>query len=207
MNLSGLRDAVRLRTGTAATDATLNPSYLNMIVDQANAFIATEGDWPWRQTSTTFPTVVGTDTYTPPATWLRTKMLKITDETPMRLLSTIDIEERWWSSTQRGMPREYAVEAEVIILRPIPDAVYTVTHRFIKVEPELTLDADTPLMPPQFHTAIVELASYHAFRRLGNLPAAAACKESYADWKRVMMQDHSRTLAPKSIRVRPGSQI
>lgn len=198
---------MRLRLGVSTTDATINPSYLNSVVDQANAFIASEGDWPWRQVSTTFSTVAGTDAYTPPTDWLRTKSIKILDQTPMRLLTIIDLDERWWSSTQRGLPREYAVEAEQIIIRPIPDAVYSVTHRYIKVEPELTADTTSPLMPAQFHGAIVELAAYYAFRRLGNLQAAEAAKAAYKDWQGRMTQEHRRTMAPKSIRVRPGSQI
>lgn len=207
MNLAALRDQVRLRTNSSSTDATLDPSTLNAFINSANFQIASEADWPWRQVSTTFSTVLGTDTYTPPTDWLRTKMLKVANEVPMRLLSVIDLEQRWYSTQMTGIPREYTIEADQIILRPIPDGVYVVTHRYVKVEPVLDTDEDTPLMPSQFQSAIVELAAYLSHRRMGNTNDADVAKAAYSDWRNRMVSEHSRTMAPKRVRVRPGSNL
>lgn len=202
-----MREQIRLRLGVSSTDATVNNSVLNAWIDQANAFIASETDWPWRETSTTFVTVAGTGTYTVPTDWLRTKMLKVSTEPPMKLVSIIDLEQRWYDGTVRGTPREYTIEGDAILIRPLPDQVYTVTHRYIKVEPVLDTDGDLPLMPAQFHTAIVEMATYYGHRRLGNDSSAAEAMKAYGEWRNRMVMEHRRTMAPMSVRVRPGSML
>lgn len=207
MNLAALRDQVRTRTNTSSTDATLDAATINAFINSANLQIASDADWPWRQTSTTFSTVAGTDTYTPPTDWLRTKSLKVANENPMRLLSIIDLDQRWYDSTGRGLPREYAIEADQIVIRPIPDGIYVVTHRYVKVEPILDTDDDIPLMPAQFQFAIVELAAYLGHRRMGNTNDADVALSAYKEWRNRMVSEHTRTMVPKRVRVRPGSML
>lgn len=207
MKYAGLVVAARARTGVSNTDPTLSDPILGDLVNQANQLIASDADWPWRQVSTTFTTTAGTSGYTPPSDWLRTIALKAADERPMEYVSMTELDQQWPLSSTQGLPWQWSVYADTLQLRPIPDAAYTVTHRYVKVEPLMSAPDDAPLMPAQFHTAIVERAAWLAFRRLGQASKAAECKAAYDEWRALMMDDKRRATPPRKVRVRYGSAL
>ncbi len=200
MNLSQLRTAVDRRTGIA-----IDALAALELINEANRAIAADQDWPWLARSTTFATVVGTDTYSAasaiPADWLRTIGLKIADDEPMRWRSRNDLDAEWPSATS-GRPREYTFDASAIVLRPVPDSVVTVTHRYYRMEPELAGDTDVPSLPALFHPAIVEYSAHLVLRRAREAERAAECLASFERWRNRMLDDARRHAGPAKVRLR-----
>jgi hypothetical protein len=181
MNLSGLRSAVRNRIGVPATDSLFTDPVVNEIVNHALHAIEAEWDWPWLEATENIPTAAGTASYAPLSTsWLRTLELQYGDYPPL---------ERWDIARLRAMgvpagrPNYFAVYADQLQLRPVPTAVLTLTHLFIKRENDLAADADTPLMPATYHWALVEYAAYLCYRRSNRLDAAGGALAAYTAWR------------------------
>lgn len=180
MNLGQLRSAVRNRIGVPSTDALFTDSVVNEIVNHALHSIEAEWDWPWLEASENIPTVNGTAAYAVSATWLRTLEVQYGDYPPL---------ERWDIAKLRAMgipagrPNYFAVYEDKLQLRPVPTAVVTMTHLYIKRENDLTTDADTPLMPATYHWVIVEYGAYLCYRRSNRLDAAGGALAAYTTWR------------------------
>jgi hypothetical protein len=210
VTLTELRAAVRTRIGVPTADSFYPDATLTDLVNEALAAVSAEADWPWLQASTTFATVAGTATYTPPADWDRTRALTIDGYDAMDYRTLPEIRE--YLSTIRGVPRVYTVSGEDLLLRPTPDSTYTVAHDYIVTEAPLVLDADTPLMPAQFHYSIVAFAVHLAHARNNEIGsyrgavtgAAAAALAQYAQWLTRMHKHRRRSSGPMRVRVRAG---
>jgi hypothetical protein len=196
--------AVRTRLGNPSTDGFYTDAQIGDLVNEALQVYTTEADWPWLQATTTFPTVAGTATYSPPAGWMKTRLLTIDGYDSMRERSLAEIREVAVAVT--GQPDWWALENELINLRPVPNAVYTVIHDYYKIEPELSSTAE-PLMPAQFRWALVEYACYLAKLRAGYVQEAQAFKSVYEQWIQKMADHRRRTTGTRKIRVRPGSAL
>lgn len=206
MNLGELRNFVYSNLGgedNVDYDANMAVVHINRHVNQALDEISSEHDWPWLDAVETINTVAGTAGYTPVATWLRTKQVRIAEEYPMRLVTLADLETQWPSS-DRGMPGIFTIFASQIVFRPIPDAVYVVTHRYTRTEVDLSTDSDTPLMPAQFHSAIVARATVLAARRLGRWQLANVHTPDVERWSKLMRDDQRRSRGAVRVKVRPG---
>lgn len=205
MTLAQLRDAVRVRLGVAPNDSFYGTSTLNDLINESVAAIGSEADWPWLTVSTSFATVSGTAAYTPPADWVSTKQLIIDSYDPIVLRSITDV--RSWPSTDRGVPAMYTIFDDDLILRPVPDGVYTVIHDYIRTEPLLTQDSDSPRIPSQFHHAIVQMAAALSFERSGDMKRHEAAMMGYGRWLN-RLKDHSRRSRQSlKVRVRPGREF
>lgn len=202
MQLSELRTAVRTRLGNPSTDGFFSDANLTDLANEALASVATERDWPWLCVSTTFPTVAGTAAYTPTSGWMKTRLLTIDGYDPLEERSLAEI--RGIPSSERGRPTLWAVSGDQLILRDVPDGVYTVIHDYVKVEPALSGDADTPVMPSSFHYAIVAKAVELAHLRQSRADRAREAAEEYAGWVVRMLDNKRRSTAPRRVRVRPG---
>lgn len=205
MRVSGIRARVMARTGIDSTDQGLATNVLNDFINEANLQIADVHDWPWRITQTTFPTIAGVGTYTLPANHLRTRTLKIAQARPMAQRNLLDLETLFYDDQAVGQPTDYALEGAELLLRAVPDAIYNVSHRYLMFEPALTQDQDEPLMPEQFQTSIVELASALAFRRIGNFEAAAVAQAAFEGWLLKMHDKVRRSRQTVVPSVRPGA--
>lgn len=205
MNVGGLQTRVRNRLGTPADDQGLPVNTLIDFINEANLQIAMEHDWPWRFTSATITTAAGDGEYALPTDHLRTRMLRIGDSRPLRERVLFDLEQTFYAADYRGQPTDYTVEGDSILLRPIPDGVYTVSHFYLTVEPALAKDSDVPLMPEMFQTAIVELAAYYAFRKVGYTEQAAIAEGAYQKWLQRMHDKVRRTRQTLTVTVRPGA--
>lgn len=205
MNLAQMRDAVRTRIGVPAGDTFYTDQTLNDLTNEALQAIASEADWPWLQASTTFSTVAGTGTYTPPADWVETRTLCIDGYDAMDPRTLAEIRE--YLSTVRDVPSVYCVSGDTLLLRPVPSAVFTVTHDYVKNEATLITDADVPFMPAQFHYSIVAFACHLAYLRSGDVQRATAALADYGSWRQRMLRQRRRTAGPIRIRVRAGQVI
>lgn len=205
MNLAQLRDSVRTRIGVPAGDTFYTDQTLTDLLNEALSAISTEADWPWLQLSTTFSTVAGTGTYTPPADWTETRSLCIDGYDSIDPRSLAEIRE--YLTTDSDVPRVYCISGDTILLRPIPNSVQVVTHDYVKNEALLVTDTDAPLMPSQFHYAIVAFACHLAYLRSGDVQRATAALSDYGSWKQRMLRQRRRTAGPIRVRVRAGGSL
>lgn len=147
MQLSDIRDEVRLRCGIAATDGLATDEDLTTIVNSALRYVSALRDWPWLVATESFSTVVGQTEYTPSdSDWRTTIRLEIpehdfplTHRTPRQVAKFLNHEGPY--------PVIYYVERGKIILAPKPTQVVTVKHVYLINETPLDSDSDEPLCP------------------------------------------------------------
>ena len=129
-------------------------------------------DWLWMKKSMSFPTVSSQASYTVAqigltdfANWdedsFRTynTVVGLNSEIEMNVITYAE----WRSNYQLGAlrssvsrPIEFAVLPDFSIgLGPVPIAGYSISGEYFKIPTELSLDADTPGMPVQYHMAII----------------------------------------------------
>lgn len=134
-------------------------------------------DWKFLREDFSFPTVSGTSVYpstteTDLSSWITDDLrvyLAETDETELIYLAWPDFKVGCLfgsSRSQTGKPYMVSVNPdEALVLWPIPDAIYTVNGSYRKTAQAMTVDASVPILPAQFHMAIVwrALMFYGAF--------------------------------------------
>lgn len=204
---SAIRSAVYERTGLPTDDGLVTAAFLNGAIQQALDFYSTLADWPWLQETISVSVLTGTPGYAVPADWSRTRFLRIDDSYPLRPFSLEELYTRWTDDASVGRPSEFAIDDEGIVLRPTPDQAYTMIHGYLKTEPVMTDDANSPLLPVRYHYAIVEYASWLALRRTRDEQRAQEAKSAFDEYLRAMRDDRRRTDGPIRVRVRPGGWI
>lgn len=206
MNLAEFRDAVRLRSGVPSSDSFNDDQVLTGIVNEALMVLSADvDDAAWLLASDTFVTTAGTQSYTPPADWGRTKYLTIDSQPEIEFVTLGDV--RAWPAATRGVPRYYTTTGSEILVAPVPDATYTVRHDYYVEETPLTDDTDTPLVPSTFHHAIVAYATHLALLRSNEQQRASGELANYQGWLRRIQDQKRRSVKATRIRVRPGRQF
>lgn len=215
MNLGLLRTAVYDQTGLDANDGLVTPAVVTSRLNRAIHAYEAEGTFPWLQQSEIITTVAGTDTYTPGATapagvtWLRTSEIRDAnqDSNVLNWQSPTELDDKW-NLTMQGFPKDFTIYQDRIILRPIPDAAYTLLHRFEQTEIDLVADSDTPILPAMYHEVLIEYASYLCFRRSRETERMQEALNAYNSW---VVKMRSRALRradlPGRVRIRPGGWL
>lgn len=111
------------------------------------------------------------------------------------------LEARYLNDTQQGLPRVYAIDPSTksIILKPIPDGVYTINFRYYENPEILTLDTQIPKIPLAYHNLIV----YKALEKMAVYLVAPELSQKYAGDSEMLLRSLLRgELKPKRIRVR-----
>ena len=206
-------------TGAAMTSvSTTQAEEFARVVDWANeAWMIIQRkrpDWKWMRQNMTFPTVAGQATYTlaqiqstgtnfsnfghweldtfrnyPTATGQSAEMLM---KDPMPYNTWLDIYQYGTNRTTQQRPSEFTViPGNGIGLGPTPAAGYTITGDYFKVPTEMSVIADEPGMPAEFHMAIV----YRAMMLYGVSESAPAIHdEGAASFKAIMAELESHQL-------------
>ena len=206
--------AVYNRLSVDSSDALLTPLVINDFINQANHQISGMHDWPWLQAQETIATVAGNDTYVPGAmqvapynAWYRTIEIRDDAARVIERYSITELDDRW-NPTYSGKPQDWAIFGDQIIFRPVPNGAYDLIHRYVYMEPDLSVSTDTPIMPAIHHFAIVELATYIACRRDRNDARAVAAEQAFEMWKTEQLKRALRRYdMPGRIRVRPGGWV
>lgn len=205
MILEQIRDSVRVRLGVPAQDSFYQDPQLDDLINEALQAISAEGDWSWLQTTETINTVYGTRFYTPAPDWENTKALSIQGYDAMTYLSLQEI--RNWPDDTYDVPMFYTIYLDQLYLAPNPSAVYVLRHDYLRNEPMLVENSDTPIMPTLYHYSIVAFAVHLAHLRSGDLPRAQAAKLEYDAWLKRMEGQKIKTTSTLKVRVRPGREI
>ena len=217
---------VRLRPGIRDGDGLFTADVLASLVDEANAMLEAERDWPWRVDVGIFDTEAGEARYYLPGhgaydfydeeypddyggsvgSWLRTLSVRIEGYEPMieRALNDLEFLD---PTSASGTPSVYAVAGDFLYLAPTPAAVHRIHHRFVTVAPPLDDGASEPLMPEMFQWAIVAQAASLAFTRAGDDGRAAQQELAVERWRQRMTNDQRRSRGPIRARIRPGAAI
>lgn len=129
-------------------------------------------NWDFLRNDLSFNLIAGTATYTPTAAGLSELMTWKTDSLRAYLTATgvndelcltympwdvfRDVRLIGANRTASGRPMEFTVQPNnSITFWPNPSAVYTVVGEYWKRPQTMSLDADEPLMPRQFHMILV----------------------------------------------------
>jgi hypothetical protein len=206
VNLGQIRNTAYLRAGVSTADGLITTAMVNDAINEGNHAFELEEDWPWLEALAAITTVAGTDGYAHPADWSRTLDVRLGDDTTLTEQNPYKLKERW-AGVANGQPVEYGVYNDVITLRPIPDGVYTVNHTYIKQEPELVLDTDTPLSPVDMHTGLAEYAAWIILRRSAEDARAQQAWAAWQAWLARTRDNRRRVNTPGKINVREGYEL
>lgn len=200
MTFTELVAAVYARLGVPSGDALLTSTVIGGFVNEALQEINSEEDWPWLNAQETIATVAGTAGYTPNANWLRTRSLRLNDDFPLERYPEEMLSDRYpFTGSSSNRPEGYAIEGGQIILGPVPNGIYSLIHRYVKTEGTLS-GVQLPLMPTQFHSSIVELATHLTLGRSREDARSAAALAAYARWLSKMRKYRRRHTGPARIR-------
>lgn len=170
MDLSTMRSRVQGYLGgrTDAT-ATLVDEYIN------NAYRELTGSFFFDKleaTDTSITTVDGTAAYdVPSALYTVTHVRNTTDDVPLKQME-IDWYDQQDITDNKGEPEYFVEYADQLLIFPTPDDAYALTLRGPKPPTTLTLDADEPVIPEDWHMILVlrsaaDLAFYFAMDTRG----------------------------------------
>jgi hypothetical protein len=190
-------------TGPVTLNATLSEEYARLRDWVDEAWLDIQGtleDWQWMRSSCSFATVAGQATYTAAqagvtdlGNWTRDswRLYPTATGTPgEQFLEYIDYE-RWRDGYQFSTLRTTETQplvmtitpAKAIGLGPTPAAGYTVTGDYFTAPSTMTLDAQIPALPEQFHMLIV----YRAMMFFGASEAASEVyQEGQIEFERMM---------------------
>lgn len=189
-------------TVSGATGETLR--LVNWVRRAWNMIQARSTAWNWLQADFSFNTTAGVRAYTPAAAGLTTRF-RSWDQGSLRcyLAATGVSDEQFlvdWDygilrdtylygsqSTNQSRPVVFAVRPEdkALVLADIPDAVYTIRGRYAKGPQTLTLDADIPECPEEFHRVI----TYRALMMYGAYEAAGeVVQEGTSNYRQLMLR-------------------
>ena len=194
---------VRDRAELDANSTLMTSAVLLRMVNQALEQISLEKDWPWLHASGPLVTVATARTAATPTGWIRTISLveaSTGEALTRRAARALD------EIVATGKPYLYSVAGNTIAVAPIPDAVYSYTHRYVRFEPTLT-DASTgvPLIPQVYGQGVVEWAAKLALLKTKQFEKAAQAQKDYQDWLKRVVDNVNQGQAPLRIEPRPGA--
>lgn len=192
------------RITTVAGDTRLTSAVRYRAINDALAQICLEHDWHWLSTSATITTVAGTSTYSLPARHIRTDSITETSTgISLSRRSQIELDQVVYS----GPPRIYHIDGTAITMKPTPDGLYSLTHRFRQFEPQLVLTTDAPIIPDLYSRGVVEYASLLLLRQIKEMERAVEAEKDYGAWLKRVQDNENMSREPIRVRVRPGSWV
>lgn len=195
MNLGDLRTAVSQRSGVA-----YDADALDSVINEALTTLSTERDWPWLEATWTFTETTGQGSYSPPWSWRKVRHVSRGGRTlPMVPISQLD-----GDAGEAG----WALEGDRLVIGPTPaGSTVGFTVRYVREEQPLTAPASTPILPAEWHPALVDYAAAILLERLERFQSADRCMARFKDAKRRMVSQSNRVKGPHRVRVRPGSML
>lgn len=162
MQLSDIRDEIRLKFGASPTDQLYTDANLTSLINSALRHFNLDQDWPWMEMEATANTVADTQAVVL-ASDIRRILRMSYEDRAVRYTNPRNIPDFYGKT---GKPRLYTYEAGTWKLLPTPDAVYSVTYTYMKdVEVTLSLDADVPATPDYAINAVIAFVCVLMARR------------------------------------------
>lgn len=149
-------------------------------------------------------TVTNYDTYALPSDFLKVNKLELllTGTTPNEVRQTISpttLVQIDNVSMTTGQPCAYVLKKNCILMRPIPDNVYTIYLDYSYLVADMTADSSYPDVPTQYHEYLAVLATIDGLLKDQRDPAPMLAKKDF--YLSLMKQDsENRTIdAPRSV--------
>lgn len=171
MKLVEIRKRVNQRSGLALGD-----DAVDSLINEALGQISDEDDWPWLKLTTTGTWTTDATTLDVPANVKAVRFLDVAGRT-YRVMSA---EQSATYLTDGDRAVGLSIENGTITPVPTPADAAAYTLHIIALEPPLTGDGDTPLIPDQWIGCVVSLAISMAHDRPeGNEKAGARAQARY----------------------------
>jgi len=177
MNFLNIAQTVRSLAGIqgtgpiSVTDVQGIEAVLVQFVKDANIDLQNfRDDFTFMERSSTFTTIIDEDTYSasilvsagsPGIKKYKTGSFILTDSSGKRSVLKHyefpdEMERDYLNDTSTGIPRYIGVNSDMsLLLKPTPDAVYTVEFKYYREPQILSLNTDIPIIPVSFHQLIV----------------------------------------------------
>ena len=204
--LGQLRDAVRRRVPITDTDTQLTYEIIDEFINTALRQVSTEHNWPWLLDTQAITTAAGDDSYNVDADYLSTKVIS-ENQSDLVLRNTAIQDILEIPDTESDRPSCYMIDREQVILRPVPDGIYTLTHYFYRMEPALSGDSSQPFIPYAYDEGVVEYATYLCLRMKREDQRAVLSLKAYQDWCKRTADNLVESREPRAPRVRRGSGL
>jgi hypothetical protein len=195
VNFSELQSRVLARLSTDTNDPIADRvgDYVNEGIHYLET-MAPDG-WPWMRETVTMTTTVAAYTFTQLGTQassnsthaiakvLSVKVLNQTYYQPLTYRTIDEADQLYPAIDNQGLPESYTVDGSTLTILPTPQtAGYLTKIRVVTVEPDLSASSDMPVLPSQFHGAIVDAASYMAYKELQDGQTAATYEQQINRW-------------------------
>ncbi len=194
--------SIRNRTNLATDDARVSDANLLDFINAAIQDCESQKEWPWREHIETISITNGDNTYTPAADWKTTLSLTLDDPPAV-------LQRRTWKWTRRlawsdlkGTPVYYTDHGGQFYLYPVPDAAYTMKHRFLKTVGVLAATSSSVASPDWFDPVIVTKASSYVAQKLRDSELYQMLETQYKQQIRGFADDVSRTYEPVTVSTR-----
>lgn len=135
------------------------------------------------QASTSFPTVIGQRAYDYPSNYIALVRLEYNSQRldPIEFIEDDVITLTNSGSTDRSTPRFYTIWNKQILLRPLPDAVQTVTVYGYKQPGSITISDVSLDIPSEFQPDLVYFMLWRMCIKDGNLQLASYYQKLWAE--------------------------
>lgn len=200
--LADIRLKVRDRGAFSATDTKLTNAVLDRAINAALAQVSREADWQWLRTSATLTSIVGTADYAVPAGWIRTASLNDIETGTALVRRPVRVLDR---DVNQGQPHYYALEGSSITLGPTPSDVRSYKHRYVREEPTLVADGDTPLIPEGYSQCVVSWAVRLLCSSVREMDRSLEASKEYAEDIRRIKDNINIGREPLRIEPREGA--
>jgi len=159
-------------------------------------------NWTWRENTSNFVTVDGTDKYNFPSGADEFSIRLVKEQDTGRNLRYLDYEE-WFrefaplindnntGAVDTGRPSRYTIHNQQFILWPTPDAVFTINVYFFDTftDYDTTQGASVPLIPANYHWIIRRGATWLGKDFLGDEDTPAELRKYEAGVSQMLKQD------------------
>ena len=194
--------SIRNRVNLATDDARVTDANLLDFINSAIQDCEAQKEWPWREHSENISVTNGDNTYVPAADWKTTLSLTLDDPPAV-------LQRRTWKWTRRlawnnlkGTPVYYTDHGGTLFLYPVPDAAYTMHHRFLKTVGVLGSTSASVASPDWFDQVIVTKASSYVAQKLRDSELYQMLETQYKQQIKGFADDVSRTYEPVTVNTR-----
>lgn len=174
MTLAQLRTELKSRLNDV-NKKFLSDARCNAFINRSYHSICEADDWPWLRTTTSgsAPLTISD----------MRSIFTVVDST--QDVALVGIDERTLIDhvdddlTTTGTPTYYYRTSDTVLSIYPVSTTDTIKVTYLKVPTDLSLDADTPVVPTRYHMAIVDGAECHARKDNGDYVATAACEAAF----------------------------
>ena len=194
--------SIRNRVNLHVDDARVSDANLLDFINAAIQDCESQKEWPWREHSENISVTSGDNTYTPAADWKTTLSLTLDDPPAVLQRKTWKWTRRLAWSNLKGTPAYYTDHGGTLFLYPVPDAAYTMHHRFLKTVGVLGSTSANVASPDWFDQVIVTKASSYVAQKLRDSEMYQMLETQYKQQIKAFADDVSRTYEPVTVATR-----